>query len=161
MKRFLFGVVIGGLLGTGFGAALMVFFYPFIFLSGIVATESLSDAEAKTLRAGGSFIHANPSDPIHYGMGKVSVFDGTVRLESDFEVGPGPKYKVLLHTAKGIRKSDDVTATPFIDLGSLRAFKGSQNYSVPAEVKLGEYQSVVIWCEAFGVLISPAELTFR
>ena len=161
MKKFLFGVAIGGLLGTAFGVALMVFFYPFIFLTGIVAEETLHDAEAKTLRAGGAFIHANPSDPIHFGMGKVSVFDDIVRLEPDFEVGPGPKYKVLLHTATGIRKSDDVTAAPFVDLGSLRAFKGSQNYSMPANVTLAEYRSVVIWCEAFGVLISPAELTFR
>ena len=132
-----------------------------VFLNDIVATEKLDAAEGRTVVAEGIFIHANPSDPVHYGMGKVSVFNDTVRLEPDFLVGPGPKYKVLLHTAKGIRKTDDVTAARYIDLGGLRAFKGSQNYTVPPELKLAEFQSVVIWCEAFGVLISPAELAFR
>ena len=51
--------------------------------------------------------------------------------------------------------------TMFVDLGRLKAFKGSQNYAVPAGVDIAQYKSVVIWCEQFGVLISPARLTFR
>ena len=47
----------------------------------------------------------------------------------------------------------------FVDLGGLRSFKGSQRYSIPAGVNLKDYQSVIIWCERFGVLISPADLT--
>ena len=49
----------------------------------------------------------------------------------------------------------------FVDLGRLRAFKGSQRYAVPAGVDLKKYPSVVIWCEQFGVLISPADLAFQ
>jgi hypothetical protein len=45
-----------------------------------------------------------------------------------------------------------------VDLGRLRSFKGSQNYAVPAGVKLAQQRSVVIWCKEFGVLISPATL---
>ena len=47
----------------------------------------------------------------------------------------------------------------FVDLGGLRAFKGSQHYSIPVGINLKAYQSVIIWCERFGVLISPADLT--
>ena len=39
-----------------------------------------------------------------------------------------------------------------------RAFKGSQRYAIPAGVDLSKYPSVVIWCEQFSVLISPADL---
>jgi hypothetical protein len=46
----------------------------------------------------------------------------------------------------------------FVDLGGLRAFKGSQRYSIPAGVNLKDYQSVIIWCERLGLLISPADL---
>jgi hypothetical protein len=46
----------------------------------------------------------------------------------------------------------------FVDLGRLKAFKGSQNYALPAGVEIARYASVVIWCEQFGVLISPAAL---
>jgi hypothetical protein len=161
MKRFLFGVVIGGFMGVVIGAAGMLFFYPFLFLNNIVADEKLANADTVVQRASGAFIHANPSDPVHYGMGKVNVFDDIVRLEPDFVVGPGPKYKVLLHTARGIRKTDDIHTARYVDLGPLRAFKGSQNYPIPPGLNLADFQSVVIWCEAFDVLISPADLTFR
>jgi len=55
--------------------------------------------------------------------------------------------------------STNVAKTMFVDLGPLRAFKGSQNYDVPAGVDVTKYGSVVVWCEQFGVLISPAKLT--
>ncbi len=56
-----------------------------------------------------------------------------------------------------VRSEADVT-TP-VDLGRLRAFEGSQRYSIPDSVKLDDYKSVVIWCEQFSVLISPADLS--
>jgi Electron transfer DM13 len=40
----------------------------------------------------------------------------------------------------------------------LRAFKGSQRYTILAGVDLSTLQSVIIWCEQFSVLISPANL---
>jgi hypothetical protein len=108
--------------------------------------------------ATGTFIHANPSDPVHWGRGKVSAYERTIFLESDFEVGPGPKYHVYLVPKANIRKEADVKTAMFVDLGRLRSFKGSQRYPIPDGVDLKKYQSVVIWCEQFGVLISPADL---
>ena len=49
----------------------------------------------------------------------------------------------------------------FVDLGGLRAFKGSQRYAIPAGVDLKNYPSVIIWCRQFSVLISPADLTAK
>jgi len=95
---------------------------------------------------------------VHWGRGKVSVYERAVFLETDFEVGPGPKYHVYLVPKANVRKEDDVKNAMFVDLGRLRAFKGSQRYPIPAGVDLKNYPSVVIWCEAFGVLISPADL---
>jgi hypothetical protein len=89
----------------------------------------------------------------------VSVYERTVFLEPDFEVGPGPKYHVYLVPAANIRNETAVKNAMFVDIGRLRAFKGSQRYSIPAGVDLKNYQSVVIWCEQFSVLISPADLT--
>jgi len=54
--------------------------------------------------------------------------------------------------------STNVERTMFVDLGRLRAFKGSQNYDIPAGVEIAKFGSVVIWCEQFGVLISPGKL---
>jgi hypothetical protein len=85
---------LGGILGTGFGVALGFFFFPFVFPPP-PAAEQLTAADRTTLVATGTFIHANPSDPIHYGKGKVSVYERAVFLEPDFEVGPGPGVPCL------------------------------------------------------------------
>ncbi len=152
--------LLGGILGTGFGVALGFFLFPYVFPPP-PAFEQLTEADRSPLHATGTFIHANPSDPVHWGRGKVSVYERTVFLEGDFEVGPGPKFHVYLVPAANIRNEAPVKNAMFIDLGRLRAFKGSQRYAIPAGVNLKDYPSVVIWCEAFGVLISPADLVTR
>jgi hypothetical protein len=125
------------------------------------AAEEQRAAQDSRLVARGTFIHANPSDPIHYGGGDVSVYADTVFLHDDFEVGPGPKYHVYLVPKSQVRTSADLPGTMFVDLGQLRAFKGSQNYEIPSGLDLAQYPSVVIWCEHFSVLISPADLDFE
>ena len=151
--------VLGGVLGTGFGVALGFFIFPYVFPPPVATEQLAAGDQASRLVASGTFIHANPSDPVHYGKGRVNVYENTVFLESDFEVGPGPAFHVYLVPKAGIRASSDLKDAMFVDLGGLRAFKGSQRYPIPAGVKLADYKSVIIWCERFGVLISPADLT--
>lgn len=158
MRRYAFVLLIGLLLGGGFGFALGIFVYPYIFLSDIVATEEVTNEPARALVATGKFIHANPSDPIHYGKGGVKVYEDLLHLEADFEVGPGPKYHVYLVPAPDVTPSTAVEKTMYVDLGRLKAFKGSQNFAIPPGLDLKNYPHAVIWCEQFNVLISPARL---
>jgi hypothetical protein len=161
MKRLIIGTIIGGLLGIALGFAVGIFVYPYIFLADVVADDQAPAAGQSEIVATGQFVHVNPSDPIHYGKGTVTVYRNTVHLGSDFEVGPGPKFHVYLVPKTTVTSAEDVKNSMFIDLGRLRAFKGSQNYTVPDGIDLATYGSVVIWCEAFGVLISPATITPR
>jgi electron transfer DM13 len=147
----------GGILGTAFGVALGFFFFPYVFPPP-PAAERLTEADRSALVASGTFIHVNPSDPIHWGKGKVSIYERTVFLEPDFEVGPGPAFHVYLVPKANIRANADMTGVMYVDLGGLRAFRGSQRYDIPAGVNLKDYPSVIIWCERFSVLISPADL---
>ena len=160
MRKFWRGIVIfllGGVLGTIFGVALGFFFFPYVFPPP-PAAEQLTEADRSPLVATGKFIHANPSDPVHWGRGKVSVYQRTVFLESDFEVGPGPKYHVYLVAKANVRDEAGVKSAKHVDLGRLRSFEGSQRYPIPDGISLRDFPSVVVWCEAFGVLISPADL---
>ncbi len=150
----------GGVLGTAFGVAVGFFAFPYVFPPP-PAMESASAGESARVVASGEFIHANPSDPVHYGKGSVKVYENFVFLEEDFEVGPGPAFHVLLVPESEIRTSSIVDSSMYVDLGALRAFKGSQNYTIPEGVDLNNYPSVVIWCERFNVLISPADLQFE
>jgi len=162
MRGYLLTFLLALVLGIVGGFALGIFVYPYIFLADIVAGDKVPEKAAgqpqRTVLARGTFVHANPSDPIHYGKGRVTVYEGLLHLEPDFEVGPGPKYHVYLVPEAQVLPSTNVARTMFVDLGRLRAFKGSQNYEIPVGLDLAKFGSVVVWCEQFGVLISPAKL---
>ena len=160
MKKALIWLLVGGVLGGFAGFAVGIFVYPYIFLADVVATERVENIDSKTVLARGRFIHANPSDPIHYGEGEVTVYEDVVHLGEDFKVGPGPAFHVYLVPETDVGTDTKVAETMFIDLGRLRAFKGSQVYKIPAGVEHKNYGSVVIWCRQFSVLISPAMLDF-
>ncbi len=162
MKRIVVSLLAGGVLGVAVGFALGIFIYPFWFLTD-VAMEQVANRESRTVVATGKFIHANPSDPVHWGTGGVTILQdpvngGLLHLEPDFEVGPGPRFHVYLVDREQVQTIADFKASEMVDLGRLKAFKGSQSYGIPAAVELARYKSVVIWCKEFGVLISPATL---
>ena len=116
-------------------------------------------AEPRVLAAG-NFVDA---DAVHKGSGTASLYalpDGrhVVRFE-DFRTTNGPALVVYLATHPSPSSADDVTNGGFINLGKLKGNVGNQNYEIPAGTDVSEYGSVVIWCELFGVLFSPAALT--
>lgn len=151
--------ILGFMLGAGAGLAIGLIVFPYVFAPP-PAKETLGAADTAPVAAG-SFIHVNTSDPIHWGKGRVSVYDKAVFLEPDFQVGPGPAYHVYLAANSGVRANDIASFGEAIDLGRLRSFEGSQRYPLPAGVDASRFKSVVIWCKAFGVLISPADLAPR
>ena len=142
--------------GSG-GLMLGIFIYPYWFpppeVNEVVVGKTPADVVATA-----QFIHANPADPIHYGRGSATVYADLVHLEADFEVGPGPKYHLYLVPDANVTPSTAVDKTMFIDLGRLKSFRGSQNYPIPPGVDLASFGSVVVWCEQFSVLISPARI---
>lgn len=96
----------------------------------------------------GSFQDA---DAIHRGSGKVSIIQvgsgRTLRFEEDFKVTPGPDLYVWLRQPSG----------EYLEVARLKGTEGSQNYELPP-VNLDEYSEVVVWCKAFSVLFSKAQL---
>ena len=72
-----------------------------------------------------------------------------LRFEN-FETVNGPDLFIYLAT--------DTTASDFINLCKIKATKGNVNYAIPAGTDLAKYDTVLIWCRAFRVLFSYAEL---
>ncbi len=165
MRRFFRGLLIfvfGGLLGTGAGFGLGIWFFPFLFPPPAGTDVMTVEEKAVPAIATGTFIHADPSDRFHWGQGSVTVFKNQIYLEPNFKVGPGPDFRVLLVKKANIKTKEEVLQAikdkHFVEIGGLRAFEGGQRYQVKDGVKVEEYDSVVIWCWAFSQLISPATM---
>ena len=122
------------------------------------ATETMP-ADAPFVVARGTFVDA---DPVHKGTGSATLYRlpderHVIRFE-DFRTTNGPDLVVYLakHPAPG--QSADVIDGGYLSLGKLKGNIGNQNYEIPSEIDVSDYKSVVIWCELFGVLFSPASL---
>ena len=155
--RTTIAVLAAFVIGGAGGLMLGVFLYPYWFPPPEVNEVVVGKSEADVL-ARATFTHANPADPIHYGTGSATIYPDLVHLESDFEVGPGPKYHLYLVPDDNVTPETEVDATMFVDLGRLKSFRGSQNYTIPAGLEIERFGSLVVWCEQFGVLISPARI---
>lgn len=70
----------------------------------------------------------------------------------------GPDLHVYLARHPNPKNARHVTEAGFLDLGKLKGNIGSQNYRIPDTASVADYESVVIWCELFGVLFSPTSL---
>jgi hypothetical protein len=80
---------------------------------------------------------------------------------TEFETSNGPDVRVYLVRAPDARENEIVQRAGFVDLGSMKGNRGSQNYDLPAEADLNKYQSVSIWCRRFGVNFGAASLKFQ
>ncbi len=124
-------------------------------------SETLVGEEALELVASGTFVDA---DRAHKGTGTATIFqnaDGSYVLRlTEFEVTNGPDLEVWLSSAPDPTSSRDVSNGSWLALGQLKGNIGDQNYQIPAGTNITDFGSVVIWCEQFGVLFSPASLAF-
>lgn len=68
----------------------------------------------------------------------------------DFYTVRGPDVLLVL--------SRDMKVKDHVNLGKLKATKGSFFVKLPANIDLEKYNKVLIWCRAFRILFSYAEL---
>ncbi|MDJ0908262.1 MAG: DM13 domain-containing protein [Woeseiaceae bacterium] len=120
--------------------------------------EAMPASEPRIV-ASGQFVDA---DSVHKGSGTANLYalpdnSHVLRFE-DFRTTNGPDLVVYLARHPSPASASDVTDGGFLSLGDLKGNVGSQNYPIPAGTDLSEFNSVVIWCELFGVLFSPAAL---
>jgi len=150
------------IIGIVIGMGAMLIAYPYIFPPPVL-NEKVVHVASKKVFSIGTFIHPNPSDPIHYGKGNVSIYRSNtnqyeVFLHDNFLVGPGPAFHVYLVENKDIKDNRDFKKAVKYDLGMLKSFRGSQVYKIPEHINMKDIQSVVVWCKSFSQLITSANL---
>ena len=80
-----------------------------------------------------------------------------LEFSSDFQTSNGPDLHVLLDIASTPPAAYQNIAS-YVELGPLESERGSQRYNIPETVDVNDYQSVVIWCQAFDMVYGYAPL---
>lgn len=156
--------VLGGLLGIIAGAGGMLVAFPFIFPPPIANDAAPKPVElAAPAMLGFEFDKNAPGrDPIHWANGTGNVIktaQGEVlRLNGDFEAGPGPNFWVYLNTRAVGEEKDFNADAGRIKIAPLKSFKGAQNFMLPEGLDPAKFHTVTIWCESFGVYIASGVL---
>ncbi len=92
------------------------------------------------------------SDALHWGEGTVSVAPDKIVHQGT--LAPGPDYRIYLAPSYVEDKAGfEAIKAQSVQLGSIKTFDGFIT-EVPAGVDIGRYDTVVIWCEAFGMFIT-------
>lgn len=95
------------------------------------------------------------SDFLHWGEGKVSLSDKKIVHEG--KLAPGPDYKLYLakefieDEAGFLKIKNDA-----VRIGDVKVFDGFL-LTVPEGVDISQYNTVIVWCEAFGEFITAAK----
>lgn len=94
------------------------------------------------------------SDLLHWGEGRVSVSDQAISLMGS--IAPGPDYKLYL-TPEFVENEEEFLRVRerSLRLGDVKTF---DNFivTVPENVTLSDYNTVVVWCETFSEFITAA-----
>lgn len=120
--------------------------------------DDAAEAGAVVTLIEGSFV-----DRSHPGSGLAKVLnDGTeqrfLRFE-DFETDNGPDLFVYLTRADAAADAGAFGVDgDFVNLGRLKGNVGEQNYEIPIDVDLSEFDTVVVWCDRFSVAFTAADL---
>lgn len=143
----------GAVLGIGF--ALGVYFLPILTapksanLSQIeqVVANPVYKAEFKKGQRGNDFFH--------WGEGQLVITNNEIALKG--KVAPGPDYKIYL-TKKFIEHEDEFLPIKqnALYVADLKVF---ENFIVPLDKKINfeDYNTILIWCEAFKEFITSAK----
>jgi hypothetical protein len=116
-----------------------------------VVTDTSSIPEAEQIVTTGPFpIVDTPAHPASGSVRVIETADETIIRFENYEGTNGPDLYVYL--------ANDLEANNFVDLGRAKGNRGNINYTVPDDMNIADYQYVMVWCKAFGVLFDYAKI---
>jgi len=113
-------------------------------------------AQAKSAAYTGLFKRdLKDSDLLHWGEGTVSIGPRTISLIG--RLAPGPDYKLYLANEFVETKKDFLRIkADAVRVGDVKTFENFM-VSVPANVDVSKYSTVIVWCETFSKFITAAK----
>ncbi len=140
-----------GLAGIA-GFALGIYLLPIL-----IAPPAPSETEVLRASAGSLYTtefrkDLQDSDSLHWGEGSVAINKHAITLMGT--LAPGPDYKLYLSPEFVETEADFNRLKPkMLRVGEVKTF---ENFVIPlAEgIPLGDYNSVIVWCETFGEFIT-------
>lgn len=82
-------------------------------------------------------------------------------LSADFSTDRAPDLKVALSPRTALDATDETAFRDALVLGELRDVRGGAMFTIPNGARIEDYQSVVIYCEAYSVLWTAAPIDPR
>lgn len=147
-------VLFGAAAAWYLGSPLFLKTYAEEALPMVTAAQAQGAGASRTLASG----QLRYVDSVHNGTGTVSLVEiggkRFVRFEN-VAIQNGPDLQVYLSTDTGGRYAESSS----LYLGALKATNGSFNYELAANVDVARFRSVIVWCRAFSVLFTWADLT--
>lgn len=107
--------------------------------------------------AGGNFVTVEQNHPTE-GQAQIVEENGQryLKFDSEFTTARGPDVNVVMHRNNSVPVN--LQEENYVTLAPLESFDGAQQYLIPEDFNLDEYQSVAIWCREFNVTFGYAAL---
>ena len=137
-------------LAIGFGAG--VYFLPILTAPPSPDSAKLEEMAASALYTAELTRDLRGSDLLHWGEGTISV--SATEVTHQGKLAPGPDYKLYL-TESLVDHEDNFDRAKAVQIGDVKSFSGFI-VTVPAGVNVEAYDSILVWCEAFGEFITAA-----
>lgn len=153
IKRLLLLASHGLCLAAGF--ALGIYFLPILTAPAPPSAADIAAQAGQAVYSGRFRRELMDSDLLHWGEGQVSVGRNSIALQG--RLAPGPDYKLYLSPEFVETEADFWRVKPrMVRVGEVKTF---ENFlvAVPEAIDVARYDTVIVWCEAFGQFITAAK----
>jgi len=137
----------------GFGAG--IYALPILTAPPAPTESEIKEMSSQALYAAEFRRDLKDSDTLHWGEGVVSVGPKSITLMGN--LAPGPDYKLYLSPQFIETESEfNRLKSTMVRVGDVKTF---ENFvvKIPPGIDPSKYNSVIVWCEAFGQFITSAK----
>ena len=154
MRRLLIGLVTHGV-AAAFGFALGIYLLPILTAPPSPDAAMLEEEAANALFTAQLTRDLRGSDLLHWGEGTISVSQSMIVHEG--ALAPGPDYKLYL-LDQFVEHEDEFEPIKdsAVRIGDVKTFGGFL-IDIPEGVDVNDFNTVLVWCEAFGEFITAAQ----